>query len=166
MEVIICLGVAIDKLLTMAKHLDRLRDEGTKGLTTLCYAQSSLVALMRTTVQSKLQYGLHLASATAVTAPRKLEQVQNETMRIVTGVAKPTSCDSLCFWLRIQRILHQQQLLMSKECMRVCSFKTHPLKQELKEREDMRTNQRLKTVRSLAVCDWIHVRLDNLSIPT
>jgi hypothetical protein len=96
-EVIICLGVAIDKLITMAKHLDRLREKGAKGLTTLRYAagqkvtQRSLIALMRATVQSKLQYGLHLASATAVTAQRKLEQVQNESMRIVTGAAKPTS---------------------------------------------------------------------------
>jgi hypothetical protein len=93
-------------------------------------------------VQSKLQYGLHLASATAVTAQQKLEQVQNEVMRIVTGAAKPTSCDSFRFWLGIQRIPHQ--LLMAKEFTRALSCKTHPLKLELEEREDTRTDQRLK----------------------
>jgi hypothetical protein len=37
-EVIVCLGVAIDKRLTMAKHLDRLREKGAKSMTTLRYA--------------------------------------------------------------------------------------------------------------------------------
>jgi hypothetical protein len=34
---IVCLGVAIDKLRTMAKHLDRHREREAKGLTTLRY---------------------------------------------------------------------------------------------------------------------------------
>jgi hypothetical protein len=106
--------------------------------------------------------------------------VQNEAMRIVTGAAKPTSCDSLRFWLGIQRIPHQQHLLMAKEFLRALSCNTHPLKQELEESEDTKIDQRFKTVRSWAVSareaieeicpvenirivNWIHARLDNLS---
>jgi hypothetical protein len=61
-------------------------------------------------------------------------------------------------------------------------LQNYPLKQELEEREDTKTDQRLKTFRSWAVSaleaieeicpvenvrivDWIHVRLDNLRTP-
>jgi hypothetical protein len=40
-DVIVCLGVAIDKLWTMAKHLDRLREKRAKGLTLCCWTESN-----------------------------------------------------------------------------------------------------------------------------
>jgi hypothetical protein len=83
--VIVCLGVAIDKLLTMAKHLHRLRERAGRCLSTLLYVagqnvtKRSSIALMRSIVMSKLQFGrefgLHLASAAAVTMRQKLQQV-------------------------------------------------------------------------------------------
>ena len=153
-ELLICLGVAIDKQMTMAKHLDHLRGKAAKSLPLLRYAanqnvtQKSLLSLMKATVDSRMQYGLHLASATAVTAQAKLQQVQNEAVRIVTGAAKPTAVDSLRYWLGINNIKEVQELAACREFLRVLGSKSHPLRDELEAAEDTKVAQRLKTVKS------------------
>ena len=71
---VVYLGIMIDRHMTMVQHLQRLRDKALKGLKVLKYAagqratQRSLVNLMRATVQSRMEYGLHVASSTAKTA--------------------------------------------------------------------------------------------------
>ncbi len=151
---VVYLGIMMDRNMTMAQHLQRLRDKAQKGLKVLKYAarqrvtQRSLVNLMRATVQSRIEYGLHVASSTAKTAQLRLEQVQNEAMRIVTGAAKPTSCDSLRYWLGIRKVKYQQRYQATREYLRAVASPSHPLRIALEAREDTMVTQRLKTVRS------------------
>ena len=175
-DVTVCLGVALDRTLTMTRHLDRLREKSVKGLGTLKYAakqgvtQKGLVTLMKATVRSRMEYGLHLASTSAVTPMRKLEQVQNEAMRIVTGAAKPTACDSLRFWLGLKSMKTQQMLLAIREFLRALASPIHPLHSELISGYDMEVPQRLRTVRSWArtareaienICPVENIRFDD-----
>ena len=95
-----------------------------------------------------IEYRLHVASSTAKTAQLRLEQVQNEAMRIITGAAKPTSCDSLRYWLGIRKVKYQQRYQATREYLRAVTSPSHPLRIELEAREDTMVTQRLKTVRS------------------
>ena len=134
---VVYLGIMMDRHMTMAQHLQRLRDKAQKGLKVLKYAarqrvtQRSLISLMRATVQSIMEYGLHVASSTAKTAQLRLEQVQNEAMRIITGAAKPTSCDSLRYWLGMRKVSHQQRYQAAREFLRAITSPSHPLRIEL-----------------------------------
>jgi len=153
-DTIVGLGIEMDKYMTMTQHLQRLKQKAEKGLAALKYAakqritQHSLLQLMGATVDSRMQYGLHIASATSKTALGKLEQVQNEGLRIVTGAAMPTARDSLRYWLGVRNVKHQQQHQRAREFLRARTTESHPLKQEIDARDDTRVSQRLKTVTS------------------
>ena len=140
--------------MTMTQHLTRLRQKSEKGLAVLKYAanqrvtQHSLLQLMHATVDSRMQYGLHIASSTAKTALLKLEQVQNESLRVVTGAAKPVARDSLRYWLGVRNVQYQQQIQGVREFLRIKSSDSHPLKEQIDSREDTKVKQRLKTVQS------------------
>jgi hypothetical protein len=63
---VIGLGVALDYRMTMNAHLEHLRLKALKGVSVLKYAaaqnitQASLYKLMKATVCSRADYGLHL----------------------------------------------------------------------------------------------------------
>ena len=70
-------------------------------------------------------------------------------MRIVTGAAKPTSCDSLKYWLGMRNVRHQQRYQAAREYLRAATSPSHPVRMELETCEDTRVSQRLKTARDL-----------------
>ena len=105
---------------------------------------------MGATVLSRMEYGLHMTLSSSETSMTRLERVQNSAMRIVTGAAKPTSCEALRYWLGILSIKEQQQLLAVKAFMKALQTPSHPLHEELNNRSDKEMNQRLKTVQSWA----------------
>lgn len=78
----------------------------------------------------------------------RLEQVQNESLKIVAGAAKPVARDSLRYWLGVRNVKYQQQYQAARESLRIKSSNSHPLKEGIDSREDTKVNQRLKTVQS------------------
>jgi len=156
-ESLVCLGVTIDRKMTMNGHIDNLRTKATKSLGLLRYAaaqniqQKSLWSLAQATVASKMEYGLHLCMCVADTNMTKLQRVQNATMRIVTGAAKPTSCLALQYWLGATSVKERQKLLAAKAFLKAITTESHPLCEALQTREDESVTQRLKTVRSWVV---------------
>ncbi len=113
--------------------------------------QRSLMNLLRVTVSSRLEYGLHLAMCASKTVMEKLQRVQNAAMRIVTGAAKPTACDALRFWLGLNSVRGQQQTAAAQAFLKTLTTPTHPLHEEVVNRRDELVDQRLKTVRSWIV---------------
>jgi len=69
-------------------------------------------------------------------------------MRIVTGTAKPTSCDALRFWLGIESVKERQIVLAAQAFLKALTTSTHPLHTHIVTHEDELVEQRLKTVRS------------------
>jgi len=156
-ESLVCLGVIIDRKMTMNGHADSLRTKAAKTLGLLRYAaaqkvqQQSLWSLAQATVASKMEYGLHLCMCVSKTNMSKLQRVQNATMRIVTGAAKPTSCMALQYWLGATSVMGRQKLLAAKAFLKAITTQSHPLCEALQRREDESVTQRLKTVRSWVV---------------
>ena len=78
---VVGLGIEMDKCMTMTQHILRLKQKAEKGLAALKYAakqrvtQHSLLQLMGATVESRMQYGFHIASSSAKTALGNHEQV-------------------------------------------------------------------------------------------
>ncbi len=69
-------------------------------------------------------------------------------MRIVTGAAKPTSCESLRFWLGIVSVEEWHKLAAAQAYMKAITTVSHPLNQWLRAREEEQVQQRLRTIRS------------------
>jgi len=73
--------------------------KGAMSLSLLKYAAAqrvqleSLLQLMKATVGTKMEYGLHLCMCASdpQQALTKLQRIQNQAMRLVTGAAKPPS---------------------------------------------------------------------------
>ncbi len=80
-----------------------------------------------------------------------LQSVENEAMRIVTGAAKPTSCETMRFWLGLLSIRERRQLAVENDFLKAVTVWSHPLHQHLRDREDTMIQQRLKTVRSWVI---------------
>ncbi len=103
-DTITCLGVVLDRRMTMSMHIDHLSKKATKSLGLLRYAagqrvrQKSLMNLLRATVSSRIEYGLHLGTCASKTMMDKLQRVLNAAMQIVTGAAKPTLYSFLIDW--------------------------------------------------------------------
>ena len=105
--------------------------------------------LAKATIQSKMEYGLHLASTTAQTHLTKLERVQNEAMRIITGAAKPTACDSMRYWLGFMGVIESTTASASITGIPESPLHpTHPLRAVVENEEDRTITQRLKTAKS------------------
>ena len=169
------LGVVLDHRLTMNAHLEHLKAKVLKGVSILKYAaaqnvtQASLLKLMKATVCSRSDYGLHMTQCASKKAVEGLQRMENQAMRIVTGAAKGTSCEALRHWLGIESIKDRQVILGAKEVMRVTTTLTHPLHEEVTERADEKVHQRLATVRSWvchsretveALCPMEHIQND------
>ena len=71
-------------------------------------------------------------------------------MRIVTGASKPTSCDALRYWLGVISVKEQQRITAVQAFLKAIQTPSHPLHEELNNRNDEDVHQRLKTVRSWA----------------
>ncbi len=72
-------------------------------------------------------------------------------LRIVSGAAKPTSCESLRFWLGLLEICECQKLAAATAFLKAITTPSHPLNLHLRERNDQEVAQRLKTVRSWVI---------------
>ena len=151
------LGTIMDRKMTMNGHIEHLVTKGIKSLALLRFAaaqhiqQKSLLQLMKATVESRIEYGLHLCMCASEQALTKLQRIQNQAMRIVTGAAKPTPINSLQFMLGCRSIRSKQKVLAAQAFLRAAVTSTHPLYDHLRQREDERTMQRLKTVRSWVI---------------
>jgi hypothetical protein len=136
------LGVALDYRLTMNSHLEHLREKALKGVDILKYAaaqnitQASLHKLMKATVCSRSDYGLHLTMCASNKAVVGLQRVENHAMRLVTGAARGTSRTALRYWLGVHSIRERRQLLGAKELMRAARTDSHSLYREITTRED------------------------------
>jgi hypothetical protein len=95
-KAVIGMGVVLDYRMTLNMHLDHLRLKASKGVSVLKYAaknisQSSLFKLMKATVCSRSDYGLHLTQCASTKAFEGLHRVENQATRLVTGAVKSTS---------------------------------------------------------------------------
>ena len=144
--------------MNMNAHLEHLQKKAMQGIAILKYAagqnvtQASLFKLMTATVCSRSNYGLHLTQCASKKAVMNLQRVENQTMRIVTGAARATSCSALQYWLDLASIRERQKTQGVKEFFRIFNTPTHPLHQEIVRREDELVNQRLATVQSWIAC--------------
>ncbi len=162
-ETLVCLGVAIDRRMTTKAHAARIYEKSVKSLGVLRYAahqqvkQKSLLQLMKVTVSSPLEYGLHICVNAAATAIDKIQRVQNEAMRIVASAAKPTACDALRFWLGVTSVRGRQAILAVQAFLSAMTTPSHPLHDDIRAREDECVTQRLKTVQSWVVraCEMV-----------
>ena len=77
-------------------------------------------------------------------------EVQNEGMCIVTAAARPTSCDSLRYWLDFSTLQHLEKTMAAKEFLRALVSWSYPFREDLLAREDTKEVQRLKIVQSWA----------------
>ena len=152
-----CLGIVMDRRMKMTEHIHHVKVKASKSLPLLRYAaaqnvqQRSLANLMTATVCSRVDYGIHLVPGMAKTALRSLQSVLNEAMRIVSGAAKPTSCDALRFWLGVLQVEERQRLAAAAAFLKAITTHSHPLGQHLREGKDQEINQRLKTIRSWVI---------------
>ena len=93
--------------MTMSPHIEHLTQKATKSIGLLRYAaaqnvqQRSLLMLMKV---SRLEYGSHLSLCASQQSMRKLQQVQNQAMRVVTGAAMPTP-----YWLGLNSVKTRQK---------------------------------------------------------
>lgn len=154
---VIYLGTMMDRRMSMSLHVEHLAKKATKSLGLLRFAasqnvrQKSLFQLMRATVSSRMEYGLHLCLCASQQSLTKLQRVQNQAMRVVTGAAKPTASETLQYWLGINNIRTRQKFLAAEAFLRAINTKSHPLYHHLREKEDLEVQQRLQTVQSWVI---------------
>ena len=107
------LGTVLDQRITMSPDIET--QKATKSIGLLRFAatqnvqQRSLLMLMKATGGSRLENGLHLSLCASQQSMRKLQQVQNQAMRVVTGAAKPTPCNTLRYWLGLNSVKTRQK---------------------------------------------------------
>jgi hypothetical protein len=146
---VIGLGVALDYRMTMNAHLEHLRLKALNGVAILKYVdaqnitQPSLYKLMKATICSRADYGLHLTQCASRKAVEGLQRVENQAMRLVTLAVRNTSCEAMRYWLGVHSIKNRQVLSGVKKLMRASNTPSHPLYQELTTRTDEFTVQRL-----------------------
>ncbi len=134
------LGVVINRRETMMQYIKHLKEKAGKSLPMLRYAaahdiqQKSLVTLMRATVCTKSEYGLHIASGTSESALKSLQSIHNKAMRIVAGAAKPTCCKALRHWMGVPPIRDKQDLASAQAFLKAVTTTSHPLYQHLHDR--------------------------------
>jgi len=170
------LGCVLDCRMKMNAHLSHLRDKALKGISTLKLAaaqdvtQASLLKLMKATVCTRADYGLHIASCASNKAIQQLQQVENQAMRIVTGSTRRNPNDALHHWLGIPSIKDRQSILGTKALLNAVRCPSHPLHIEVSNRRDEEIQQRLATVKSWVrysresiedVCPIDDIKMDN-----
>jgi hypothetical protein len=130
---VIGLGVALDYRMTMNAHLEHLRLKALKGVAVLKYAaahnitQASLYKLMQATMCSRSDCGIHLTQCAPTKAVERLQRVENQTMRLVTGAVRSTSCEAMRYWLGVHCKKNRQVISGVKELMRVSNTPSPPV---------------------------------------
>ena len=133
------LGTVLDRTMTMSPHIEHLTQKATKSIGLLRFAaaqnvqQRSLLMLMKATVGSRLEYGLHLSVCASQQSMKKLQQVQNQAMRIVTGAAKPFPCNTRRYWLGLRSVNTRQKQLAAQAFLKATTTRSHPLFEHLKQ---------------------------------
>ena len=97
------LGIIFDQYLTWSKHIDNLVNRCQKDLNVMRAISGSswganrdtLLTLYRSLIRSKIEYGCEAYHNAAVSTLRRLESVQYQALKLVTGAATGTSHHAL-----------------------------------------------------------------------
>ncbi|KXJ09046.1 RNA-directed DNA polymerase from mobile element jockey [Exaiptasia diaphana] len=133
------LGVVIDSRLSMLGHIANNINKAKKALGVIRYAAGqniqlkSLVTLVRATIVSRLEYGLHLCCPISKTQFSKMDKVLNQSLRIISGAAQKTSGEALQFYLGFHSMEYYYKMRAGKELVRALTCVSHPLNALLRE---------------------------------
>ncbi|XP_028514605.1 uncharacterized protein LOC110238129 [Exaiptasia diaphana] len=146
------LGVVIDSRLSMIGHISNNIRKAKKALIVIRYAAcqnitlNSLVSLVRSTVLSRLEYGLHVCCPISDNQFKRMDMLLNQALRVISGAAQKTSGEALKYYLGFYSIKQLYNLKAGKELVRAATTQSHPLFDVLRETAS-HTDVRLKIVK-------------------
>ena len=143
------LGVVFDRSLSFAKHVDHIAAKARKGVNAIKTMEAAqihqrvLFLMMQLVVLSIIDYGLGCLTLSA-TQIGKLEKIQNEAIRAVTGCTRDTPIICMRYLLDLSSIKVRHKLAQAKMYLNVMADDGHPLYHALKNEK----GNRLKRGRS------------------
>ena len=147
------LGVVIDSRLNMIGHINNNIRKARKALGVVRYATcqqvtlNSLVNLVRATILSKLEYGLHVCCPISDAQFDRMDMILNQALKIISGATQKTSGEALRFYLGFHSLKQIYKIKSAKELVRAATTESHPLYDELREATSIRIEPRLKIVK-------------------
>ena len=126
------LGIIFDRSLSGKDHVTRVISKARKGLNalkvmaSLSMPQRVLFILFLTLILAVVNYGLGLLTLSKAQLDR-LETIQNQSMRIILGCTRDTSCETMPHYLGLDSMPERHKKAKVQAYLKVSRDEKHPL---------------------------------------